>query len=142
MTLVVIAVNPNKNSELKTEAERLVTLLSLAKQEAILLSKEFAVELTHDGYSFLAITDQQWTPIEDNIFRARNLPQDLYMDVYLEGEKYDFINAEEDEPSPRIYLFSSGEITPFEIVLQGEETTKTYHVSGDISGKLSMEEQE
>jgi len=139
----VIAVNPNKGDELQSEAERFITLVSLATQESILLSKEYALELSHDGYSFLTFEDQQWvTATDDDIFRARSLPQGIYMDVYLEGEKYDFVNAEEDETSPRIFLLSSGEMTPFEIVLQSEESTATFHISGDISGKLSIDEEE
>ena len=144
MSLVVISINPDKGDELKTEADRFITLASLATQEAILLSKEYAMELSHDGYSFLTFEDQQWTAAEDDVFRARTLPQGVYMDVYLEGEKYDFANAEEEEEEkkPRIFLMSSGEMTPFEVVLQSEDTKESFHISGDVSGKLTMDEEE
>lgn len=142
LSMVVISINPDKGEELKTEADRFITLVSLATQESIMLSKEYALDLSHDGYSFLAFEDQQWTAAEGDIFRTRTLPQGVYMDVYLEGEKYDFEDAEEEERNPRIFLLSSGEMTPFEIVLQSEDTKESFHISGDISGKLTMDEEE
>lgn len=142
LSLVVISVNPDKDDELKTEADRFITLVSLATQESILLSKEFALDLSHDGYSFLAFEDQQWTATSDGVFRARSFPQGVYMDIYLEGEKYDFMDAEEEENNPRIFLLSSGEMTPFEIILQSEDSQESFHITGDISGKLTMDEEQ
>lgn len=145
---MVIAVNPDKDGELKSEADRFITLVSLANQESILLSKEFALELTPEGYSFLTFKDQQWIVESEDVFRGRTLPQGIYMDVYLEGEKYDFAKAEErdkkeeEENKPRIFMLSSGEMTPFEIILNSEDSQKTFHISGDISGKLTIDEEE
>ena len=138
--MVVISVNPNKGDELKSEAERFMSLVTLATQDSILLSKDFAIELSHDGYSFLGLEEQQWVGVDDKIFRTRTLPQGEYIDVYLEGEKFDFAGSEEEENHPRIFLLSSGEMTPFEIIFHSEDSTDSYHVSGDISGKLSMDE--
>ena len=138
----MISVNPDKDKELKSEADRFIALMSLATQESILLSKELAIDLTPDGYSFLTLEDQQWNELSDDVFRARSLPQGVYMDVYLDGEKYDFISPEEEEQNPRIFLLSSGEMTPFEIVLKSEESQKSFHISGDISGTLTIDEEQ
>jgi general secretion pathway protein H len=146
LSLVVITFKPNKGRELKTEADRFMTLVSLATQESILLSKDFALQLTHDGYSFLTLEDQQWVTVDDKTFRERTLPKGDYMDVYLEGEKLELDSSEnkddEKENHPRIFLLSSGEMTPFEVIFQSDDISDSYHVSGDISGKLSMEEQQ
>lgn len=144
----MISVNPDKDGELKSEADRFITLVSLATQESMLLSKEFALELTPEGYSFLTFENQQWTVQSEDVFRARSLPQGIYMDVYLEGVKYDFAKAEErdkkeeEENKPRIFMLSSGEVTPFEIVLQSKDSERTFHIAGDISGKLVIDEEE
>ena len=142
LSMVVISVNPNKGDELKTEAERFMSLVTLATQDSILLSKDFALELAHDGYSFLTLEDQQWIAVDDKTFRARTLPQGEYIDVYLEGKKFDFASSEDEEHHPRIFLLSSGEMTPFEIIFQSEESTDSYRVTGDISGKLTMDGQQ
>lgn len=142
LSMVVISINPNKGDELKSEADRFISLVSLATQESILLSKEFALELSHDGYSFLALEDQQWVAVDDKTFRARTLPQGEYIDVYLEGNKFDFARSDEEENHPRIFLLSSGEMTPFEIIFKSEDSTDSYHVTGDIGGKLSMDDQQ
>jgi len=143
LSLVVIAVNPDKGNDLKSEAGRFIALMSLAHQESILRSKEFAVELAHDGYTFLNFEELQWAAASDDVFRARSLPKGIYMEVYLEGAQFDFINAdEEEETNPRIFILSSGEMMPFEIILRQENSAETVHITGDISGNLSMDEQE
>lgn len=143
LSLVVISVNPDKGNDLKSEAERFITLMSLAHQESILRSKEFAVELAHDGYVFLNFEELKWAAARDDVFRARSLPKGIYMEVYLEGAQFDFISAdeEEEETNPRIFILSSGEMMPFEIILRQENSSETVHITGDISGKLSMDEQ-
>ncbi len=145
MSLAVISLNPDREDELKTEADRFVALASLAAQESVMLSREYALELSHDGYDFLVFEDQQWSPVEDKIFRSRSLPQDIHMDVFFEGEQYDFFsdeNKDEEEQKPRIFMLSSGEMTPFEIIMQSEDIARSYHISGDISGKLTMDEED
>ena len=141
LSMVVISVNPNKGDELKSEADRFLSLVTLATQDSILLSKDFALELSHDGYSFLTLEDQQWVAVDDKTFHSRTLPEGDFIDVYLEGEKFDFAKSEDEEKHPRIFLLSSGEMTPFEIIFQNEDSTDRYHVTGDISGKLRMDEQ-
>lgn len=143
MSLAVISLNPDKEDELKTEADRLVALASLAAQESVMLSREYALELSHDGYDFLVFEEQQWSPVEDKIFRPRNLPQGIYMDVFFEGEEYDFFSDgnknEEEEHKPRIFMLSSGEMTPFEIIIHSEDIAHSYHINGDLSGKLTLD---
>ena len=146
LSLVVISFKPNKGRELKTEADRFMTLVSLATQESILLSKDFALQLSREGYSFLTLQDQQWVTVDDDTFRERNLPKGDYMDVYLEGEKLDFDTSDnkddEEKNHPRIFLLSSGEMTPFEVIFRSDDISDSFHITGDMSGKLSMEEQQ
>ena len=47
-------------------------LIQLALEEAILRGEEYAIEINLDGYRFLRLTENRWTPItEDKILAAR-----------------------------------------------------------------------
>ncbi len=139
--LVVISIDPDEDGDIKTEARRLQELIRLASQEAIMQSNEYALEIGDDGYRFLVLSKQKWLPVEDSMLRERILPTPLYLEVFFEGERFDFMETEQDgeeEENPRIYLFSSGEITPVDIVLQAEGMEARYYVTTEINGKISL----
>lgn len=136
-TLVVITIPDNKANILETEAERLVTLLTLAKQESIIQARELAIEFSNESYSFLIFQDQKWEAIDDDMFRTRELPEDVYHELYLQGEQFDF-SDEDNETKPRVFILSSGEMSPFEVILQHRDSVASYSVSADIGGKLIM----
>ncbi len=149
--LVVISIDPGRTDEMKQEARRLQELIRLASQEAIMQSYEYALEVSDDGYRFLSLTKQKWAPAEDPMLRARTLPEPLYFEVYFDGEPFDFPASEQDpeedgegeeENSPRIFLFSSGEISPVDIVLKSEDSEARYHVVTEINGKVSLKTNE
>lgn len=141
--LVVISINPDEEDDIKVEARRLQELIRLASQEAIMQSNEYALEISDHGYRFLILAEQKWLPVDDTMLRERNLPGALYLEVFFDGERFDFMKTEEadeeeEEDNPRIYLFSSGEMTPVDIVLQAEGTETRYHVVTEINGKVSL----
>ncbi|HFD92625.1 MAG TPA: type II secretion system protein GspH [Gammaproteobacteria bacterium] len=142
--LVVISIDPGEEDDIKLEARRLQELIRLASQEAIMQSNEYALEISDDGYRFLFLAKQKWMPVEDPMLRARTLPDALYLEVFFDGAPFDFMkteqeDTEEEDEKPRVYLFSSGEITPVEIVLQAENSEARYHVVTEINGKVSLE---
>ncbi len=135
--LVVISINPDKGDDVKAEAQRLQELIKLASQEAILQSSEYALEFSDDGYRFLVLVKKKWLPVEDPILRARTMPGSIRIEVFVDDERFDFMKTEE-EVNPRIYLFSSGEITPVDILLEADDTEASYHVITEINGKINL----
>ncbi len=135
--LVVISINPDKGDDVKAEAQRLQELIKLASQEAILQSSEYALEFSDDGYRFLVLVKKKWLPVEDPILRTRTMPGSIRIEVFVDDERFDFMKTEE-EVNPRIYLFSSGEITPVDILLEADDTEASYHVITEISGKINL----
>ncbi len=135
--LVVISINPDKGIDVKAEAQRLQELIKLASQEAILQSSEYALEIGDDSYRFVILAKKKWLPVEDPILRERIMPEAIRLEVFVDGERFDFMKTEEEE-NPRIYLFSSGEITPVDILLQADDTDTRFHVITEISGKISL----
>ena len=128
---------------MKEETQRLSALIRIAGEEAVLKGRELAVEFTDTGYYFLVYDGKQWQHLaddkEENILRPRSLPEGLRLELATEGEQAKLgKNDEEAGSTARIYLLSSGEMTPFHITLRKENGTGGYELRGSPLGKLEM----
>ena len=124
--------------ELQTEARRLTALVEVAQSEAIMQGREFGVEFMVTGYRFVEwdpFTNQWAELFGDDIFRQRELPEGTEFELLLEGQRIElelepakFDEPDEDEESrspvssiesyaPHVFVFSSGDVTPFELRL-------------------------
>jgi general secretion pathway protein H len=146
ISMVSLAVN-NRPELAKNEADRLNALLKLAMEEAILNSSDLAVQFSADQYFFEFLDNtNKWQPIkEDPQFRPRTITEGLKIKLFIEGEPIDFQSSEfKDDPEaqpPRIYLLSSGEIIPFEILMKDSyQEDLQYSIIGEYPGNISMSE--
>lgn len=144
-----------RERSVEEEAQRLAARLMLAEQEAILQAKEIALQPTREGYQFLALEytsankDGEWRVLEDDVLRPRRLPPGMSIDITAQGEgsadpagkqkKEGLKKGAEQDHATRIYLLSSGEITPFEARLSDAE--QQYFVIGEATGKLELRKQ-
>lgn len=136
-SLAIVAFRDDIDERLKTEAQRLAALLTLAGQEAVLQAREVAVVFTPQGYRFQLLDEGKWVDSTDRMFRPRQLAEDMTLLIEIEGYAVKAAPDAEEEP-PRIYLLSSGEMTPFELSLKHKHSTATYQLRGDISGELLL----
>jgi len=136
----LLSVDSNREEKGKHEAQRFAALMKLAGQEAMLRSRELAVEIFPDGYRFLVSEEQQWQPLEDDILTPQQLPEGMSLLLQFDGADVAWADAQEVE-APRIYLLSTGEMTPFELTLLIEGLDYSYRVNGGVSGKLGFSEQ-
>jgi len=127
----------------REEAQRFSALVRLAGQEAMLRSRELAVEILPQGYRFMVYEDQAWKPMADEVLRPRQLAEGMSFEVQLDGSAVMLADADPDkeEQHPRIFLFSTGEMTPFELTLMIEHSDYNYRISGGLGGKLDLSEQ-
>lgn len=133
-----------RDDRLQEEALRLTTLLRLASEEALLSGRDIGLYLEEDNYRFLLYSREtfQWLLLEgDDIFRPWNLPEEVYFSVAVEDreivlEPLDDIEAIE----PQVAVFSSGDITPFEIYLNRELSDQQYLVEGLPNGDIELQE--
>jgi len=142
---VALSLNPNQSRAAKQEAQRFIALLSLASQESIITSREMALEWSADEYQFLVYQGKEWVPYQDNTFRLRTLPENIRLSFNVQDEQSLFEDEDEDEEKdeksqdkPRIYVMSSGEMTPFELTVEADGSENNYLVSGDIGGNLAI----
>lgn len=125
------------------ESQRLAGLITLAAQEAVLQSREMALQFTPGGYEFVVFDKDQWRRISgDDTLRERRLPEGVRLDINVEGEAVALGKADAEKPAsqPRIYLLSSGEVTPFQITLQSKANGSSYQLKGDVGGRVEMSE--
>lgn len=131
-----LSVGQKSSHDVRDEAERLNGLLRLANEEAVMQGRELAVEFKESGYSFLELgSENKWSSIEDDkLFRDREFPPTIKIKLTIEGAAS---SLEDKKNLPRVFVLSSGELTPFQLTLSvdGEES---YTLQGAIDGKLTL----
>lgn len=147
----------SKEREAALEAERLVALLRMAQQETLLTSGEAAVGFHAEGYVFLRREEQRWLPVREGIYRPRFFAQEMQLTLrfpddgsgpvslpFLQGETKQTLAADFDaaEPElPRIYFFSGGEITPFELTVTLASSPRPVTITGNFQGQIRIVEE-
>lgn len=134
----VLSIHSNEDKQVETEARRFAALVKLAGEESVMRAQELAVQLQRDGYTFLELSGTGWVPVEDDerVFRPRELPKDITISGELNGEPVPF-EATVEGQEPRIFVFSSGEMTPFEVEFKRDFSTAAFQVAGDFAGKVT-----
>jgi len=142
LSVASLSLRSDSHAELlEREANRLVALLDLASQEAVMRGEQLAVRFTDDGYAFMLLQNSRWLPLDDDRpLRPRRLPDDIRLRLELEDNPPpSLINEESD--LPQVFLLSSGEITPFVVTLYSPGTERRFHIKGSLLGRLELEQQ-
>lgn len=150
VSFATLSVGRGTDKVVEEEARRLAGLVEMAGQEAVLQSRELALRLEPGGYEFQVLDKDQWRRVTtDDALRPRPLPDGVRLGINIEGEA---VNLEQKPASgrgdggaskaePRIYLLSSGEMTPFQLVVfRTGKTEEGYRIKGDVTGKVVVEE--
>lgn len=140
VTFASLSIGQHGDRYVEDEAKRLHHLLRLASEEAVLRSQELSLQLTSTGYSFATLQGPQWEPIvDDPFFREREFSQMMSVKLIVHEEE---VNLGDSEQPARIYLLSSGELTPpFVLTLKGESEV-VYKIDGEVTGQLNYQRPE
>lgn len=131
----------------ETEARRLNALMGLLAEEALIQGRDFGLEFFEDGYRFLAWDPDSalWSVVEDEAaLRRRTLPDGLRVALAVEGREVVIDAAEQrrdrrqDEILPHVGVFSSGELTPFELFLVTDFIADAWLVRGRVHGEIEV----
>jgi general secretion pathway protein H len=130
-SVVLGFVGADREQNLRTEAERLVALIELARTEALSRNEEWGLTIEGDGYSFLVYDPDRdrWQAAEDTTFRSRDVP-DVKLAVTLNALKVPEDDKRRSE-RPAILILSSGEQTPFDVEFIPGWATRSWIVSSD-----------
>ncbi|MCU7922364.1 MAG: type II secretion system minor pseudopilin GspH [Candidatus Thiodiazotropha sp. (ex Dulcina madagascariensis)] len=136
LNYVALSLGRNSPGELlKTEAQRLSSLIELAGEEALLSSTLIGVDITEDSYGFLSLVEGDWQTMTDNLFRLRKLPEGVELSIQTDYQGGD----DEEKRTPEIILLNSGEMTAFDLKISSDQSDSYYRLSGNDIGELSLD---
>lgn len=130
-----------RDDELQREASRLSALLGLAGEEALLNGQDLGLYVEPDGYRFMAFSPEsgQWVELSNATFRPRRLPAGLGLSLSVEERPIQLQALAGDAPEqPQVGLYSSGEMTPFSLMLSRELADDGYLIEGRADGELTL----
>jgi hypothetical protein len=102
------------------------------------------------GYDFLRYDSRKetWQPVTDDpMLRARALPEGMTATLRMEGRDVVLKQADEAKTllkegeapvQPQVVVQASGDLVPFDIVLQRDGTQEARRVAGTIDGKIEV----
>ena len=156
VTVTVLSVGVVKDDrDMTKEAQRFIALVGVARDDAAMQGREFGMEIMTAGFRYVeydALT-ATWADVPgDEILRLRELPEELQFELFLEGKQ---IRLEDDpavfdDPekassnqlsnrySPHLYIFSSGDATPFELHLFRNSDDARVVLRGNALGMLEI----
>lgn len=142
------------------EAKRFQAIYHLAAEYALLNNVQFGIVIKEQGYEFVGFDGERWTPISDETYFAEYELEEFFrlelrmddipwLDEQANEDEglFETSNDEEEEEDkivPQLYLFSSGDISPFELVIIYEEDFSDddpvgYSVTGEYTIPLKVE---
>ena len=141
--------------ELRTEAQRMQTLLEIAQDEAMLQGREFGMEIMLDSFRFVEFNPytNQWNHIVgDDTLRLRQLPEDVEFSLILEDRRVELeldpveFGAEDDMTdrspnevyAPHLLIWSSGDMSPFELRIRRRYDRAEIILRRDLTGEFEI----
>jgi len=121
LTMATLSIGPGLGQEhADNEARRLHAVATLASEQAILQGIEHGLELSREGYHVLAMIDGQWLALDDDpAWRPRVLPVTISLHLETDGRRVKLPSTAQGVP--QVLLYSSGEMSPFVMELNGPD---------------------
>jgi general secretion pathway protein H len=130
------------SAQMNVETRRIYALINLAREEAILQGEEMSLTVEADRYGFEIFSDNAWEPMSsDKMFRNRALQVGMEIALVVDNAKIDLstkTSSKDILPPARIYFLSSGEMTPFELILRSSDETVQYRIRAGEDGKMEI----
>ena len=151
-SISIFAINSaGRNDDLTIDARRLTSLIELSREEAIMQSRDYGIELLEDGYQFLEYipTLESWKITKnDNLFRERKFSPNIQYDLFIENNAIE-INQKQSAPNnidelnlervPHILILSSGDLNPFSLRLF-RDVNSTLEIVALTDGTINVNE--
>lgn len=154
MSIAILSITlAGGDSQLQEEAQRMVSLVDVAQDESLLQGREFGLEFMVDAYRFVEFDPltRQWSEIiGDDTLRLRELPEELELELYIEDRRVILKNDparmssdDRDRPgieryAPHVLIYSSGDMSPFEVHFVRRIDDGIVAVQGDTAGTLEI----
>jgi len=140
LTFVGLSTGGDSRAEqMQREATRLIALIDMASEQAVLRSEQLAIRFGDEDYEFMLLQSGKWAALQDDgPLRGRELPKGMELRLELEENPPPGLQAEDAE-APQVFLLSSGEMTPFTLTFSAPESEQRYVVKASLLGRLELE---
>jgi general secretion pathway protein H len=136
--------------DVEQQARRLKSVIDLVREEALMQSRDYGVLFGNDGYRFYVYDydERAWLePADDDLLAPHGLGDGLEIELRLEDRDLDLELETEDAearddvetPEPQVLILSSGELTPFEVVVRRETDRASYRLVAELNGSTEIE---
>jgi general secretion pathway protein H len=129
-----------RDRDLEKESDRLLALMNYAREQSELQTREYGLIFQDDSYEFVAYDVHRaiWrTVFEDDALILRKLPYGL--DVKLKVETRPVVlkkPQDAKDKTPQVMIFSSGDLSQFEVTLEREGGIRSITLAQDEKGNL------
>ena len=133
-----------RDRELEEQGERLFALTAYAREQAELQTREFGLFCDEHGYEFLVFDPRRdaWRSVmEDEVLRARELPEGLRLRLAVEGREVVLRRPsaeQEEEKMPHVMIFSNGDLTPFRLTIERDDMDRSITIASDEQGQIEL----
>lgn len=144
VALLNVAGDPAADA-VETEGRRLAALIQFNREAATLRIEERGLRLDETQYRWFVYEDGDWLPTMDTgVKTERELPGGLTLALSVEdfpaelkGTEDASSDEDDDEESlPQLWLSSTGEMLPFEIILREPTDRHRFIIRGNAVGTL------
>jgi general secretion pathway protein H len=129
-----------RDRDLEKESERFYTLLNYAREQAELQTREYGVILQDDSYEFVSYDVHRgvWRSLfEDDVLRLRKLPYGLDFKLVVDTRPVILKKpADAKDKTPQLMIFSSGDLTQFEVTIEREGGERSVTIVQDDKGNI------
>lgn len=142
ITFATLAIGNDQESVVQEEARRIAALIELAGEEATLQGRELGLQLDRGGYRFVFLAPQaegppRWLALEqDRLLRPRRFHPAITPELELEGQPQPLPLEAPEEATPQLFIFSSGERTPFLLRLGADQGRVVREIEAGPVGAL------
>ena len=129
-----------RDRELEKESDRLLALINYAREQAELQTREYGIIFQDDNYEFVSydVHRQVWrTVFEDDALVLRRLPYGLNVKLKVETRPVVLKKpADAKDKTPQVMIFSSGDLTQFEVTVEREGGVRSVTIAQDDKGNV------
>jgi general secretion pathway protein H len=146
---MVLSINTvGRDTQLEQERDRLVTLIGYVRERADLQTREYGLHCLPDGYEFVVFDPRTAAWMHDALdssLRRRQLPVGLKFTLDVEGRRIVLdkpqltgtLLKQVEDLRPQIMLFSSGDITSFQLRIERGEPYRWVSLTNKEDGTIS-----
>ena len=137
------------DQDIEEETERLNALLRLASEDSTLNGREMGLRFYRQQYEFSMLRQVEdaweWVPLDDDeLFRPRALSEDYDLELVIEGREVALKDErnEKDAYKPQVFIFSSGEFTPFSLAIRPGFENRGQLIEVSAGGEIEITNEE